>query len=235
MSLAALASSETDQPRTPRPLTVPKGTRPSDKDEDALPLPTDDEVPQATIHMLGQARDALMRLVGAVFQAAIGIVDALLRLVQTVAGRDVADGVDRGIAEALDQVIPDLPMPREDPAPAPTSSAPGPDPATPPSPTEIPPLAERSASDPDGLYRAVHEILHAHARTDEERRAISPALVELVTTGAGFLLSVERRFPGAIDQLQAQDSRTAGVTEAAAVPAAGPSQGDVASAPTAQY
>ena len=238
MSFASLAPSETDQPRAPRPLHAYASARSSDPDEDALPLPTDDEVPQATITMLGEARDTLMRLVGAVFQAAIGIVDALLRLVQTVAGRDVAGLVDRGVAGTLDRVLPDLPAPRDTPAPAeppaPASStrgvgAPGP---------SASPVAERSASGPDGLYRAVHEILHTYARTDEERRAITPALVELVTTGAGFLLSVERRFPGAIGRLQAQDSEIGSVSEVRPDSATRLTPGEGASAapqPAAQY
>lgn len=234
MSFSPSVSSETDQPRTPRLLTVPTRARPSDKSEDAVPLPTDDEPPQATIDMLGQARDALVRLVGAVFQAAIGIVDALLRLVQAVAGRDVAEGIDRGVAETLDHVLPTLP---DAPLPDAARSPREPDAvsAPPPSPTEPPHAGHRSTSDPNGLYRAVHEILHAHAQTDEERRAISPAFIELVTTGAEFLLSVERRFPGAIDLLQTQDSKTAGVTETTPISVSCPSQGDGASVLPPQY
>ena len=186
--------------------------RPKRRDEAPIPLP-DDDVPQETINVLGQGRDVLLRLIGAVFRAAAEIVAALLRLVQSVAGREAAETVDGRVADVLDPgrsrggAGPDADRPGEDREATPPEA----DPSEP-----APPEAARSEADP-GLRDDVREVLLAHAETDAERSAISPAFVDMVTAGVRFVASVERQFPGAIDALHARDALERG--EAATPPA----------------
>ena len=169
----------------------------ADRDEDPARrvLPTDDDVPRETLDVLGQARDALMRLIGGVFQAAEAIVTALLHLVQTLAGRDVAETVDRRVADVLDPIVPRLPDASTDPDPAPPAD-----------PVPMPEESPASSADPvmpqDELRGHVRDVLLAHAASDAERAAVSPAFVGMVSAGVQFALSVERQFPGAIDALQ---------------------------------
>lgn len=204
---------ETDQPRTPRQAGGFILSRDEDKDAPRLPLPTDDEIPGETVAVLAQARDALVRLVGAVFQAATEIVGALLRFIQTVAGREVAEEVDRRVADTLDPLVPNslgaLRKAPETGAKTPSDEVPVPDKAS-----------SASGDDRAALREGVRDVLETYARTNEEREALSPAFVEMVTTGAQFLLSVERQFPGAIDALQASDRAEAAEPPAEARPKA---------------
>ncbi|MEM6287047.1 MAG: hypothetical protein AAF845_07810 [Bacteroidota bacterium] len=201
MSAAPMIENETDQPRTPAQARGSVLPRDNEEEDPRLPLPTDDEIPGETIAMLGQASDALVRLIGAVFQAATEIVGALLRLVQTIAGRDAAEAVDQTVADAIDPLIPDPPRSTpedpevEPPGETPTDDAPSTDDKAP----------TASGDDREALRDGVQDVLETYARTDEEREALSPAFIEMVTTGVQFLLSVERQFPGAIDALQARD------------------------------
>ena len=193
-------------PPAPEPIVTPF-VPPKRRDEPPLPLPTDDEVPQETIDVLAGGRDALLRLVGAVFRAAGEIVAALLRLVQTVAGRDAAEAVDRRAAGALDPLVPDARPGQERAAPPPAA-----------------PPTGGGAADP-GLRDDVRGVLLAHAGTDAERDAVSPAFVDAVTAGVRFALSVERQFPGAVAALVAQeapahDAETGGAAGGGAAPEA---------------
>lgn len=144
---------------------------PRRRDEPPLPLPADDEVPQETIDALARGRDALLGLVGAVFRAAAEIVAALLRLVESVAGRGAAEAVDGGTAEALRPLVP------REPAPAPPGAA-GP-----------------------ALRDCVGAVLLERAETAAERAAVTPAFVDLVTAGVRFAASVERQSPGTVAAL----------------------------------
>ena len=185
-------------PQTAHPSPVSLAESPEADDAGRRLLP-DDDVPQETLDVLGQARDALLGLIGGVFQAAEAIVTALLHLVQTIAGRGAAEAVDRGVAGVLDPLVPDLP-PGGDGSSAPTA----------PGPAEAPALPRVAVAEPgsaaSSLRDDVRDVLLAHAGSDAERAAVSPAFVEMVATGAQFLLSVERQFPGAIDALQAREA-----------------------------
>lgn len=195
-----------DTPTVIRTPPMPSALTGASTDDDPrrrlVPVEDTDEVPRETLDILGQARDALFQLLGGIFQAAEAIVTALLRLVQSIAGREVAEAVDRGVADVLDPLVPDLPPSgespgEETPAPIPTSETDDPAPPT-------PPVETRAAT----LRDEVRDVLLDHAGSEEERAAVSPAFVEMVTTGVQFALSVERQFPGAVDALQA---RTAAV------------------------
>ena len=193
----------TDTRRTARLATgTSLLTAPQDDDDARRPLPTDADVPRETLDVLAQARDALVRLVSGVFQAAEAIVTALLRLVQSVAGRDVAEAVDDQVADVLDPLVPRLPALEDKPLADVTSKVEaetrGDDTAT------GDPVPTRT-SDAD-LKAHVRDVLLDHADGDAERAAVSPAFVEMVTTGVRFALSVERQFPGAVDALLASDA-----------------------------
>ncbi len=187
---------------TARPLARHSGApplfAPRDREDDAPRLlPDDDDVPRQTLDVLGQARDALILLIGGVFQAAGAIVTALLRLVESVAGRDVAEAVDDRVADAIGPFVPPLPAsalgretgPGVDRGPAQDSDTSRP-------------------SEDQALHDGVRDVLLAHAGTEAEREAVSPAFVEMVTTGVRFVLSVERQFPGALDALRDLDAST---------------------------
>ena len=218
MSLtAAPLASETDQPRTPASGAPRSSILPRRKDDDerTLPLPTDDEeVPQQTIAMLVMARDSLFRLVGAVFECAVEIVASILRLIQGVAGREVAEQVDAWAAGGLGAVLAGPAGPLQS-APPPSALEPAPVEAEP---AGAPSRARAPVSDGvDARLRdGIEAIFSAHAQSDEERAAISPSLVEMATIGAQFLLSVERQYPGAIDALQGYGAAGLGAGEAAA-------------------
>ena len=189
MSIDAL----TPQTAHPSPVSLAESPEADDAGRRLLP---DDDVPQETLDVLGQARDALLGLIGGVFQAAEAIVTALLHLVQTIAGRDAAEAVDRGVAGVLDPLVPDR-LPAGDGSPTPTA----------PVLAEAPRgAAARSEDATSSLRDDVRDVLLEHAGSDTERAAVSPAFVEMVATGAQFLLSVERQFPGAIDALQAREA-----------------------------
>ena len=212
-SATALAPRLSGDP-TPTPF-LPRTRR----DEPRLPMPTDDEVPQETIHALAQGCDALLRLVGAVFRAASEIVSALLRLVQSVAGREVAEAVDGRVAGALGPLAPrgsggGKGRAERDPEPA------RPEPQTLPA---------------DARLRAgVREVLLTYAETGAERAAVSPAFVDVVTAGVRFVVSVERQFPGAIAVLQARAPERGGVPpEVVGSGACGPCSGGDGAAPDA--
>lgn len=189
----------TDTPTVSRMPSHPSaltGSQTRDDDRRLVPIEDDQDVPRETLDILGQGRDALIQLISGVFQAAAAIVTALFRLVQSIAGRDVAEAVDRSVADVLDPLVPDLPGSGEAPPP----------PVPPPTLTDSPLPTSVTSTDTGtmSLRDEVRDVLLAHARSDEERAGVSPAFVEMVTTGVQFVLSVERQFPGAIDALQAQ-------------------------------
>ena len=109
------------------------------------------------------------------------------------AGTEVAEAVGRKVADTLAPLIPDKAAPETELS-VPTSTK------TPSDEAKLSPREDRGA-----LRDDVREVLEVHAVTGDERAALSPAFVEMVTTGVQFLLSVERQFPDAIDALQVRD------------------------------
>ncbi len=226
MTFSTPTTTDPDDPRLR--VLVPLKAPERDDDRDRwVPMDDDEKVPGETLAQLGLVRSALVTLVDGLFGAAEAIVAALLRLVQDIAGRDVAEAVDQGVADVVDPLVSRLPgADRTLPPGAPTGEAPTDRPEAPPD------LDERDAAD---LRSGVREILLAHAGSDAERQAVSPALVEMVvTTGVQFLLSVERQFPGAIEAFES--SGTLGVVdapvEADAVASALPAEADDATSST---
>ena len=200
-------TTDTDMPVLDRRTLSGVPRPPGEKEKPSasfLPLPDDDETPPGeTIAMLEQARAALLKVIGALFDAAVTIVGALLSLVQTLAGRGAAEALDKTAANALDPLIPDLPA----------STAPSEEPTTKPIPEKTPPSegpTERSAAGPkppdrEAVEAQVRAILVANAAEDEQP-GITDQLVDLVASGVLFMTSLEARHPGLIEHVMARDA-----------------------------
>lgn len=204
-------SSETDQPAAPRLTAAGVPMLGSDKDKPSsyLPLPNDDEAPPGqTIAVLEEARAALFHVLGALFDAAVQIVGSLLSLVQSLAGRNAAETVDKAAAEVLDGVIPNLPVPPDANPPGETTKLPtGETPAgtTPEGAPPVEPEKQPTAPDREAVMAEVRGILTTNA-TPEEQSKITDQLVDLVTSGVLFMHSLEQQHPGLIERVMARDT-----------------------------
>lgn len=202
---------DTDMPVAPRrPLDgVPLAPRQKTPSGSILPLPNDEEEPPGeTIAVLEQARAALLKVIGSLFDAAVAIVGALLSLVQSLAGREAAEVVDKTAAEVLDTVIPDLPTDTAPTTDPPTDKTPTTDPPTSETPTGTVPV-DPATPDRAAVEASVRDILVTNA-TEAEQGKITDQLVDLVTSGVLFMTSLEAQHPGLIERVMERETTPEG-------------------------